>query len=252
MSFYTSRRTSALAAIALMAVPVSASAQDALSDSWQWGAELYFWGASLGGETTTGTDIDMGIDKIIEDLNFGLMGTVAAQKGKWTVFGDLIYLDVEEQGDTTVGVLGMNVDIDGKVDLRGVISTLGVGYRVYEGAGTQLDITGGLRYLWLDSTIELSAAGLNVKEEDSGTNIDGVVGFRGQSDINENWYLSYYGDVGTGESDLTWQAAAAINYRFQNFDVALGYRYLDWEFDDFGPFDDLNLSGAFLGAKFRF
>ncbi len=60
------------------------------------------------------------------------------------------------------------------------------------------------------------------------------------------------GDVGTGDSDLTWQALAAVNYRFEKVGVVVGYRYLDYDFDDSDVFDDLNLSGPFVGVKFRF
>ena len=75
---------------------------------------------------------------------------------------------------------------------------------------------------------------------------------RGKADINDKWYLSYYADVGTGDSDLTVQALAAVNYRLETVHLTAGYRYLEWDFDDFGPFDDLDLSGAFAGAKFYF
>jgi hypothetical protein len=53
---------------------------------------------------------------------------------------------------------------------------------------------------------------------------------------------------------MTWQALGAINYRFQRVDAVVGYRYLDWDFDDGDMlnFDDLNLSGPFAGVKFLF
>ncbi|MEZ5592554.1 MAG: hypothetical protein R3F53_18370 [Gammaproteobacteria bacterium] len=59
-------------------------------------------------------------------------------------------------------------------------------------------------------------------------------------------------DVGTGQSDLTWQAFAGVGYRFGKLDALMGYRYIDWDFDDNDVFDDLNLSGVFIGAKFWF
>jgi hypothetical protein len=245
-----------LPAIALALIGSSVSAQDNASDNWKWGAEIYFWGASLGGSTTTGSDIDIGIDKIIEDLKFGLMGTVAARKGDWTVFADMIYLDLGESGSTTANIGQISVPISASIDLKGFIATSGAGYRVYEQSRTSLDITGGVRYLWLDSDIKVSVPSIpqvpDIKDNESGSNWDAVVGFRGKTYLNDKWYLDYYGDIGAGDSDLTWQALAAINYSMKRVDLTLGYRYLKWDFDDFGPFNDLDLSGAFAGVKIPF
>ncbi|MEZ5582651.1 MAG: hypothetical protein R3F37_07690 [Candidatus Competibacteraceae bacterium] len=132
-----------------------------------------------------------------------------------------------------------------------MISTAGVGYRVRAVRHLAPDLTGGIRYLWLDSLIKVRVPSISrsIREDDSGSNWDAVVGFRGRTDLSEKWYLTYYGDVGAGDSDLTWQALVAVNYRLENVDLAFGYRYLDWDFDDFGPFNDLNLSGAFAGLK---
>ena len=63
------------------------------------------------------------------------------------------------------------------------------------------------------------------------------------------WYATFHGDVGTRDSDATWQVLGAVVYRFDHLDAVLGYRYLDWEFDD-EPVEDLNLSGIFAGVKF--
>lgn len=230
------------------------SAEENPSESWKWGAELYFWGASLGGSTTSGGDIDVGIDKIIDSLKFGMMGTIAAQKDEWTLFSDMIYLDVGDSASTTASIGPISFPVSGSIDLKGFISTTGVGYRFYDQGNTSLDVTGGIRYLWLDSTIQVSVPSISrkVRQEESGSNWDAVVGLRGKTDLNDKWYLTYYIDVGAGDSDLTWQALAAVNYRLKKADLVLGYRYLDWDFDDFGPFNDLNLSGAFAGVKIPF
>lgn len=87
---------------------------------------------------------------------------------------------------------------------------------------------------------------------ESDTSWDAVVGVRGDVVLADRWSLTYYADIGAGQSDLTWQVLAAVNYQINNFDIVLGYRYLDWEFDDFGSFDNLNISGPFLGAKVKF
>ena len=254
MSVSASKRWAVATTAILLTTGNVAFAQDSQSTGWEFGGELYFWGASLGGSTTSGSDIDLGIGDIIDGLKFGAMGALAAHKGAWTVFGDMIYLDVGDSGSATVPIGPDLVVVKASMDLKGFISTAGVGYRFYDRGNTSLDVTGGIRYLWLDGTVDIRAPDLSqrIREEESGSNWDAVVGLRGRTDLNDKWYLTYYGDVGAGDSDLTWQAAAAVNYRLKRVDLTVGYRYLDFEFDDFGPFNDLNLSGAFAGVKIPF
>lgn len=249
MSAKKTLRSAYLPAIVLAVSGTTVSAQDGSSDSWKWRAEVYGWGASLGGRATTGSDIDIGIDKIIDDLKFGFMGAVDARKGNWRLFADLIYLDIGENDKAGVNVGGISVPVSASIDLKGVISTAGVGYRVYERPGRWLDVTGGIRYLWLDSHIKVNVGALSLPEKDSGSNWDAVVGLQGTTNLTDKWYLDFIADVGAGDSDLTWQAIGAVGYRMEKVNLVLGYRYMDWDFDNYGPFDDLNLSGPFAGVK---
>lgn len=245
----------ALALGMFMSGTAAAAESETNPDRLNWTAELYFWGASLGGNTTSGDNVDIGIDKIIDSLKFGAMGAISAQKGRWAGFADVIYLDLDDKAKTAAKVGPISVPVAAALELKGVVSTAGVGYQVYQKDGSALHLIGGLRYLWLDADLDLSFPGVPlppVSVDDSWNSVDAVVGLRGIADINEAWYVSYYADIGAGDSDLTWQALAAVNYRMKKVDLVLGYRYLDWEFDDFGPFDDLNLSGAFAGVKIPF
>lgn len=252
---------SALSLAAALLVPVTAGAQDNLRGGWDWTGEVYGWGADLGGDTTSGGRIDMPIDDILDDLEFGLMGAVFAEKGKWLLFADAFYLDLEDSDRVSASVGPIDVDVKGSFDLKGFQSTFGVGYKILERSRTTLHATGGVRFLWLDGEVEVDATESVsgspidrqvIREKEVGNNWDAVVGLRGFTQLNEKWYLSYYGDVGTGNSDLTWQASLAANYRMNRADLVIGYRYMDFDLDDFGPIDDLNLGGPFVGLKFAF
>ena len=91
---------------------------------------------------------------------------------------------------------------------------------------------------------------------DSGSVLDGVIGLRGVTPLSEQWFLTYYADVGTGDTDSTWQALGGLGYRFQSVDAVAGYRYLKWNFDSNNAggklFDDLDFSGPYAGVRFRF
>lgn len=181
------------------------------------------------------------------------MATLAAARDKWTLFADLIYLDVDDDTKSTANIVGFPVRLKVDVELKGFVSTLGGAYSFLETDTTRLNLLAGARYLWLDAELELDIGSLiKGKVSDSGHVWDGIVGLRGKTNLNDKWYVTYAADVGTGDSELTWQALAAISYRFQKLDAVVGYRYLEWDFDDNEVFDDLDLSGPFAGAKFRF
>ncbi len=115
---------------------------------------------------------------------------------------------------------------------------------------SRLDILGGARYLYLKADLGLDP--LDLRTSDPGSNWDAIIGARGDVDLAEKWHLFGYLDIGTGESDLTWQAMAGIGYKFKWIHLNAAYRYLEWDFDDNAALDDLNISGPGLGIKFVF
>ena len=53
------------------------------------------------------------------------------------------------------------------------------------------------------------------------TNWDGIVGVKGRWHFGaeHRWFVPYYVDIGTGDSDFTWQAMAGIGYSWAHWDV---------------------------------
>jgi hypothetical protein len=224
------------------------------ADSEQWGyrGQIYLWGAGIDGDTVSGDDIDIDFGDLITNLDFAFMGTLAAGKDKWALFADLIYLNVSKETSSTANIIGIPVRTNTDVTMKGFITTLGGAYNVFERGGTRINALAGLRYLSLKTDLDFTLG--NVRQggiSESGNAWDGVVGLRGKTDLSPRWYLNYYGDIGTGDSRLTWQANAGINYRFEHVDATLGYRYLRWETDQSGIFDNLALSGPYAGVSFR-
>ena len=70
--------------------------------------------------------------------------------------------------------------------------------------------------------------------------------------MNPTWFIPFHLDIGTGESDFTWQGFAGLGYRFKSLDVLVGYRYLYWDFEDNAALDDLDVSGPGAGVRFYF
>jgi hypothetical protein len=220
----------------------TASAQSTTQDSgWQFAAELYFWGASIGGETAAGTDIDVELDDILDSLEFAFMGAAGIRKGRWSLIADAIYLNVEDSATVAPG-------IDASVELTNWVVTPFLAYSLLDTEKGRFDILGGARYLYLKADLSIGP----FSGDDSGANWDGIIGARGEVNLSPNWFLFAYGDVGTGDSDVTWQGFGGLGYRFKRIELVAAYRYLRWDFDDETLIDDLNIHGPAVGIRVPF
>ena len=186
---------------------------------WQFDASAYLWAASIGGHSATGAEIDIGFSDIINNLDLALMGHFNAGKDKWRLSADVIYMDISAtNGDNRLTARpGLSASSDSKLSMKAWILTPGVNYEILGNDQGSLDALAGVRFLSLDIGIKTKtdvALGSNkVKSSDSGNVWDGVVGLNGRVKLSGNWTLQYYGDIGTGQSDLTWQAYAGVGSR---------------------------------------
>jgi hypothetical protein len=247
----------ALAALIILALPGSLMARDTgRTDQWQFMVEPYFWMASIDGSTKNGTDFSYDINDILDNLQFAIMGTVGVKKGNWSFLIDTVYVDVKDTKDTSVGVLGRTINTSAEVEVKSWVVTPVIGYSVIDCSKGKLDIVAGARYLdvQVDVNLNLDAAYRSFAPDRSGSdNIwDGIVGVKGEIALYEQLYMPLYLDIGTGNSDFTWQVAGGLGYRFGACDAVAGYRYLSWDFDSSSPINDLNLSGPYVGVKFVF
>ena len=243
----------ALLLFAVMATPnIVKAAEQQNSDEWQFTAELYLWYASIDGTSTVG-DLDIKADDLIDGLNMAFMGNIGVKKDRWGFMLDAIYLNASNNQNVITRIGGVNTD----VEMTGWIITPMVGYEVVESENVSLNIFAGARYLYLDTSIGLrntDPAGppFAINPSDSGNNWDGIIGVRGDIFLSPHWFIPYHLDIGAGNSNFTWQAFTGLGYRFKNFDILAGYRYLSWDFDDNDVIEDLNVSGVGAGIKFYF
>ena len=231
------------------------------NDPWEYSAGLYAWGASIGGKSAEGDEIDLSLSDIIDNLRMIFFGEAGMRKKDWGLHADLIYLNIgdSDSGSTSIpiGPGNLPVETDVNVRMKAWVFTPTAHYTLVDTEKNRFDIVGGLRYLDLDVTVdldtELPITGDRSKTlEFDGDVWDGIVGFKGRYHIDDKWYLPYYADVGTGDSEITWQAFGGVGYKFSKVDTTLGYRYLKWEFDDNPALDNLNVSGLLLGFNYKF
>jgi len=240
-----------------MLLPFAAATGASGEDSWQFEGDLYIWGAAIGGETEAGDDFDMSFGDILDNLDMTFMGALQARKGKWSLLADVIYMDLSNGMSSTAKQINRPVRADLDVGLKSWVITGAAGYTVIQTDSTRLDLLAGGRYLDLKADLDFKISAEHggpwqQKVTDSEYFLDGIVGVRGVTRLSDKWYLSYYADVGSGDTDLTWQVLAGFNYRFDKVDAGFGYRYLKWEFDDGGVLNDLDINGPYAGVRFKF
>ena len=63
--------------------------------------------------------------------------------------------------------------------------------------------------------------------------------------------MPFYLDVGTGQTQLTWQGATGVGYAFNFGQVSAMYRYLDWNAQSAKPIENLSTDGVQLAVTFR-
>lgn len=81
---------------------------------------------------------------------------------------------------------------------------------------------------------------------------DAIVGAKGRYTWGDGrWSVPFYVDVGTGESDLTWQAAAGIGYSFSWGEITVMWRELSYDLKSSRNLQDVRFSGPMFGATFR-
>lgn len=242
------------------------------ADAWQYRASIYAFLPSIGGKTSfpaTGGGGSVGVDAsdIIDSLQFTFMGSFEAQKGTWGLFTDLLYVDLSasKSGSRSLTLGGTQVPVgvtaNTTLDMKGLVWTLAGNYRALSTPEANLDVFGGARLLDVEQKLkwalsadvgQFAGPGRQGSSEVRPENWDAIVGVKGRVQLGAGgqWFLPYYLDIGTGNSDLTWQAQAGVGYSFKWGDVVAGWRYLDYEFDS-KTVQSLNFSGAQIGVAWR-
>jgi hypothetical protein len=257
-----------LAGLALASLP--AAAESAADDQWAFTVTPYLWLPNINGtlkfqlpNLNASTGVETGPNDYLENLDFALMISGEARKGKWSVFTDVIYLDFSDENSRVRTFDGAfvqpSIDVGTQSSLTGGVWTLVGGYAAVQEPKATLDVIGGFRYLDIEASADWTLSGPLGKLPSSGSISqseglwDAIVGVRGQVKLGDgNWSMPYYADIGSGQSSLTWQAMAGVAYSWSWGDVGLVYRHLTYDMDDNKLLQDVEFSGPALGATFRF
>ena len=271
----TARTVTALLTLALTGLaPVAVAAQaETPDDAWQYSASIYLWVPSIGGETSFpssgsgDSSVNITGQDVLDSLKMAFMGSASAKKDKWGLWTDLVYGDfgAKKSGsrDFSIGGAEIPADVSAnlKYDLKTWIWTVAGTYELVKKPEYTLDLLAGARYLDVTQTLDWSISGdisslppvsSSGSAEVSSNIWDGIVGVKGVADLGSEhkWFIPYYLDVGTGQSDLTWQVNAGIGYRYNWGALVATWRYLDYNFSSSDKLQSLNLNGPLFGATF--
>jgi hypothetical protein len=166
--------------------------------------------------------------------------------------------------DLTIGgaQLPAGVSANASLDIKGTVWTLAGNYRVPAMPETGFDVFAGARLLSLKERLgwEFSAnVGPIVGPGQTGgselklDNWDGIVGVKGRLNFgpSREWFVPYYVDVGTGDSNLTWQGIVGIGYAFRWGEVVAAWGYLDYNMKSGQRIEGLNFNEPAVGVAFR-
>jgi hypothetical protein len=209
---------------------------------------------------TSNQDTSDVLDLVDSHLNGALALHLEAQKGRFGVFTDFMYVSMAAERDTRLGTT-IGADFDG------FIGEIGPLYTVYSASHlgklrtpVRLDAIGGLRVTSLKVNVETENLG---SAEQSKTLYDPFIGMRGEVGLLHWLSLKGRGDVGgldmiEGEScQFTWNASAAASFHLARWcSIDTGYRWLHYDFeqgsgnDQFGI--DATLHGPYVEFAFKF
>ena len=271
MSFRpTARTATTLLTLALAGLTPVATHADTTGDPWQFDVTIYAWLPAISGTTafpvtTGGSSMDVTSEDVVDALKMAFMGTFAAKKGQWGVWSDLVYADLggDKQGSRDFTIDGHPVasaSADLSLDMKMWVWTAAGTYQLAKSPANTTDLVFGARLLDVTQTLGWSFNGsgpigiaASGSKEVNASLWDAIIGVKGVAYLGaeKKWFVPYYADIGTGQSDLTWQVNAGIGYRFNWGAVVASWRYLDYNMKSGDPIQSLTANGPLFGVNWQ-
>ena len=205
-------------------------------------APLYLWGQSLDGTINDTLGLQIDFNEAVEDLNGVMTVHYEGAKGHWGIIADYSFVNIRPEG-TAPGSPGVSV----AVDMENTIAEIGALYRF--GPNNPLQLLGGVRRYELDTDITVGfVTPVTIKKSFT----DFFIGGRIVSQFGKKWSFIGRADIGTGDSDLVWNALLSFDYRFnKTLSGLIGYRAIDYDVDEPDFKYQMNHSGPVLALVFH-
>jgi hypothetical protein len=259
------RTTMLLLSAAILAAPVVVKAADIAPvlapqprpddpDKWTFSISPYFWAAGITGDTGVfglpEVHVDESFGDILSDIDFGFMAAGDARYDRFSIVTDIIYARITTDSATPRGIFADEVDLKTET----FTAMIGAGYSVIDEPQGRLDVIGGVKIWYTETTISFSGGPLGgVSGTDDATWVDAMAGVRGMYSITPSVYFTGWGLIGAGGADLDWDVMAAIGYKWNDtISAVAGYRALGVNYSDDTLTNDIVEHGPILGVVFHF
>ena len=239
--------------VAFVLLALTPSITTAQTESgWSNQGLLYLLGPTLDGTTGVGdlqTEVDLGMSDVFDAIDKGLLGMYRGEGERWGMLVDVVYMDLKMDAEGSLGVLS------GELELEQTLAIASATWRLNE----SLQLMGGAMYADLSTDIALTGPQTTRMASISEDWLDPLVGVLFETPVGAGWEFSgsaQVGGFGVG-SDLVVILSGAMFYRFNDWSsLSLGYRYLDFDYDDGEGPDrfkfDMKQHGPLIGVRFDF
>lgn len=281
------RKRFVLLAASLMSLACSDlhAREEANVNQWQYSLTPYLWLPTIDGSLNYSLppggggspNVKVGPTDWLDLLNFAVLVGGSARKDDLVIFADIVYLsmsttdsNVTSVDDPGPGILppipiDVTLTLGTKSELDGLAWTLAAGFRIENTSTSTMDAFAGVRYFGVDVSTRWSLTA-DIMTPGGGTALpaeggisadtdlwDAIIGIRGQFDMtSEKLSVPYYIDVGSGQSDLTWQGMAGLAWAFGWGDLLVLYRHLEYDEGSGKLLNNFSFSGPLVGARFSF
>ena len=235
---------------ALLAAPNTFAEED-----WKVDLQIYGWVPTNDIKLNNGFEYEITGEDILKDIDIFLMTAGRIRKDRWSFAFDLVYGDISDKRFDDQLLPGVTLDTGG---LKTWIVTPNIGYMIVDDEKQKFEVYAGARYFWMeiDAKVEIESiipgkSPIVVERSDRMEHWDAIAGVRGIYYLSDKWYIPYSVNIGAGDSDFTWSAWGGGGYKFDSFDLNFGWRYLTYDVGSDTTIDELDISGPFVGAMFR-
>ncbi len=141
-------------------------------NSWGFSIEPYLWLMGINGTSAIGTlpavDISANSQKVLQQLEWGVMSMAELRKGRWGILADGYYAALSGEGD-----LGGYFYQSGNLEMQQALASLSLAYRIVDDRRGFLDFYAGARYnyLGIQMTFRQDRDGINFVGEQISDNV---------------------------------------------------------------------------------
>ncbi|MDB6069360.1 MAG: hypothetical protein JWL81_531 [Verrucomicrobiales bacterium] len=226
----------------------------AAEKEWWWSSTSYAWLTDISGDLAIRdykVPFDIGMDDVLEDLDFSYMSYSEIGYKKWSLGLDVMYAKLSDDQTFAVGPLSGEAGFE----LVQALVTTRLQYTAVDTGTVKLDVFTGFRWNYYDVDLTVDTGRRDLRRSANEDWFDFIVGARAVVQMGDRGFFQSMGDIGGfgAESDLTWQASAGVGYHFTpHIAGLLGYRAVGVDYDKGGFLMDTVSHGPVVGLNFSF